>query len=113
MKKLRLLVSTIAAASALSLVFGGSVVFAGGPEPTGSFVCPVLGGQAGGVHGNSAPEPIVTIPSGSASVLGPDVHVPIGATNLDGSGNPGSHASPGEDGYSPIWWGLSGPDGAP
>ncbi len=113
MKKLRLLASTIGVAAALSLVFSGSVVFAGGPEPTGSFVCPVLGGQAGGNHGNSTPDPIVTIPSGSASVLGPDVHVPIGATNLDGSGSPVNHASPGDDGYSPIWWKNSGPPGTP
>ena len=112
MRKLSYSAGLVTILTLTSLMYVGSA-FAAGPEPTGSFVCPVLGGQAGGDHGNSAPQPIVTIPSGSASVLGPDVNVPIGATNDDGAGNPASHVSPGDPNYSPIWWDRSGPPGTP
>lgn len=71
------------------------------PVTTDGFVCPVLGGQAG-QHGNS--EVIVQPPAGFYSVIGPDVTVPIQATNLDGEGSPvGPFASPGDSNYSPIW----------
>ena len=113
MRKVRFSVSLIVVLTLASVMFAPSA-FAAPPETTSGFVCPVLGGQAGGDHGNSAPDPIVTIPSGSSSVLGPDlVAVPIHATNDDGDGNPGSHASPGDADYSPIWAGLSGPPGTP
>ena len=81
-----------------------TAAFAAEPEPTDGFVCPVLGGQAGEAHGNSSPDPIVTIPSGAASVIGPDVNVPVHATNSNGAGSPaGPHASPGDANYTAIW----------
>ncbi len=81
-----------------------TAAFAAEPEPTAGFVCPVLGGQAGGDHGNSNPDPIVNIPSGAASVIGPNVTVPVHATNDEGEGSPaGPHTSPGDEDYTAIW----------
>jgi hypothetical protein len=112
MRKIRTLVVALSLFGLVS-VMAVPAAFAGGADLTDSFVCPVLGGQAGGDHGNSAPSPILTIPSGSSSVLGPDVSVPLHATNDDGAGNPADHVSPGDANYSPIWSNLSGPPGAP
>ena len=85
--------------------FAVTAAFAGPPpEKVDGFVCPVLGGQAGGDHGNSAPSKFVTLPGGDITIIGPDVSVPIHATNDDGAGSPGGdHASPGDPGYTPIW----------
>ena len=74
------------------------------PETTAGFVCPVLGGQAGGENGNSALEPFVTISGGDTTIIGPNVNVPTHATNDNGAGTPGGgHASPGDADYTPIW----------
>ena len=81
-----------------------TAAFAAEPVPTEGFVCPVLGGQAGDGQGNSDPDPIVNIPSGADSVIGPDVTVPKHATNDEGESTPaGPHASPGETSYTAIW----------
>jgi hypothetical protein len=94
-------------------MFGGAtgVAAAGGPIGQGnpdatSFVCPVLGGQAG-EHGKA--DVIATIGDGDSSIIGPNVRVPMHATNRNGDGSPadGDHASPGDDDYSPIWYGLT------
>jgi len=78
----------------------------GTPEKTDGFVCPVLGGQAGGDHGNSSPKPIVGISNDDSTVIGPDVSVPEHATNDNGAGSPGGdHASPGDSDYTAIWGG--------
>jgi hypothetical protein len=71
-------------------------------EKVDAFICPVLGGQAG-EHGNS--QAFATPPGGFYTVLGPNVSVPVHATNKDGAGNPadGQHASPGDPSYSAIW----------
>jgi hypothetical protein len=90
-------------AAATGVAAAGGPVGRGNPDAT-SFVCPVLGGQAG-AHGQA--EVIATIPSGASSIIGPNVLVPMHSTNLDGVGNPGDHASPGDAGYSPIWYGLT------
>lgn len=69
-----------------------------------TFVCPVLGGKAG-QHGNSEKQPFVTTGGGFNTVIGPEVIVPVHATNLDGAGSPdGPFASPGDKNYSPIWY---------
>ncbi len=82
-----------------------TAAFAEEPETTGGFVCPVLGGQAGDDHGNSSPG-FATIGDGDASVIGPDVTVPVHATNDNGAGKPGGdHASPGDANYTAIWGG--------
>jgi hypothetical protein len=76
-------------------------VLAEAPEKTDGFVCPVLGGNAGE---NGKSEKFVEIGGGDYTVIGPDVNVPVHATNDNGNGTPGGdHASPGEEDYSPIW----------
>ena len=74
------------------------------PEKVDGFVCPVLGGQAGDGQGNSNPEVFIEIYDGDTSIVGPDVSVPVFATNDDGDGSPaGEHTSPGDAGYTAIW----------
>lgn len=74
------------------------------PEKTDGFVCPVLGGKAGEEHGNSNPTKITPIGGGDYTVGGPDVKVPIQATNDEGNGTPkGEHAAPGDTTYTAIW----------
>ena len=81
-----------------------SAVFADALQENEGFVCPVLGGQAGDPHGNSAPVKIVPIAGGDYTIGGPDVNVPEHATNDEGEGSPGGdHASPGDPGYTAIW----------
>ncbi|MDH5378649.1 MAG: hypothetical protein OEX00_10025 [Gammaproteobacteria bacterium] len=64
----------------------------------GAFVCPVISTDAvlnakNGIEIN-----------GAYSILGPDVSVPVHATNGDGTGSPGStFASPGDTNYTAIW----------
>jgi hypothetical protein len=81
-----------------------TAAFAAEPVPTEGFVCPVLGGQAGGDQGNSSPAPFIPISGGDTSILGPTVNVPTHATNDNGAGSPdGDHASPGDADYTAIW----------
>lgn len=70
-------------------------------ERVDGFICPVFNqdSQAGAQNPNAEP-----IGGGDYTILGPDVMVPINATNQDGDGSPGgSHASPGKSTYTPIW----------
>ncbi len=103
MKRLTLLLLAAAVLLALSAVTAAAEP----PQKTDSgFVCPVLGGQAGDQHGNSAPQPIQPIAQGDYTVAGPDVSVPVHATNGDGAGSPGgAHSSPGDRDYTAIWSG--------
>lgn len=64
-----------------------------------AFVCPVITTNA-----------VLNSPKGMAigeghyTIIGPDVSVPIGATNDDGAAVPGGpHLQPGETGYTAIW----------
>ena len=71
------------------------------PEVSG-FVCPILGGEAG-VHVNGD-SPIVQLPGGDYTIIGPDVYAPLHATNDNGAGTPGGdHTSPGDPDYTAIW----------
>lgn len=78
------------------------VAAGGAPSPTG-FICPVISTDAV-LHSPKAASP----EDGLYTILGPDVAVPMGATNtLDNgtSGNPhGDYASPGDTGYTAIWY---------
>jgi len=65
----------------------------------GGFVCPVITTDAVLNSANG-----ITIGGGHYSVAGPDVTVPIHATNMDGDGTPfGPHAAPGDTDYTAIW----------
>lgn len=68
-------------------------------EKTDGFVCPVIKTDA-----------VLNSPRGGAiadgdyTIGGPDVSVPVHATNDDGAGSPGgAHASPGDTTYTAIW----------
>lgn len=68
-------------------------------EKTDGFVCPVIKTSA-----------VLNSPRGAAiggghySIIGPNVSVPLHATNNDGAGTPGGpHAMPGDPNYSAIW----------
>ena len=102
-RRMRLLVPALLLALLMPLVIS-QAAFASPPDTVDGFVCPVVGGQAGGDHGNSSPEPIVPIRGDSSSVIGPEVTVPTHATNDNGAGRPdGAHAVPGDDDYTAIW----------
>lgn len=69
-------------------------------EKTDGFICPVLISDAVGAHNPQA----VPIGGGHYSIIGPDVNVPIHATNADGAGVPGGpHSMPGDTDYAAIW----------
>jgi hypothetical protein len=101
MSKLVRIILVVGALSAMT----ATTAFAEAPvDKTDGFVCPVLGGQAGMEHGQSNPAPLVPIYGGDYTVGGPDVSVPVFATNGDGSGSPGGpHSGPGDTDYTAIW----------
>ena len=95
--KLSIVITTVATL----ILFGISATAFAKPVTADGFVCPVLGGKAG-VNGKATV--IVTPPGGFNTVIGPNVTVPVYATNMNGGGSPGGpFASPGEENYSPIW----------
>lgn len=74
-------------------------VAAGGVETVDGFVCPAISGA--GVQKN---DKFFDIGNGYYSFHGPDVAVPVHATNMDGEGRPGgTFAAPGDSNYSAIW----------
>jgi len=93
-----MLLLAVLAAGALTLV----PAFAqAAPDTTDGFVCPVIMTDAV-LHSPRG----AAIGEGHYSIIGPEVSVPIHATNADGAGTPpGPHAAPGESGYTAIWAG--------
>lgn len=74
-------------------------VTAGGVERVDGFVCPVITTDAVLNSPKGAP-----IADGHYTIGGPDVMVPIHATNGDGAGSPGgAHSKPGDTDYTAIW----------
>lgn len=74
-------------------------VAAGGVESVDGFVCPVITTAAVLNSPNGA-----AIGEGHFTILGPDVSVPLHATNGDGAGTPGGpHSQPGDTNYTAIW----------
>jgi hypothetical protein len=78
-------------------------VFAARPETTDGFVCPVFNDNSqAGAHNPNA----VQIAGGDFTIIGPNVTVPVHATNGNGAGSPGGpHSSPGDSDYTAIWSG--------
>lgn len=75
-------------------------VAAGGVEKGPGFVCPVIKTDA---VLNSPKGGELGIP-GYYTIGGPDVSVPVHATNDEGSGSPGGpFAAPGDPSYTAIW----------
>ena len=63
------------------------------------FVCPII--PTGKVI---ASPNAIQLDGGDYTILGPDVVVPTHATNNDGAGLPGgTHSTPGDANYTPIW----------
>ena len=74
-------------------------VAAAGVETVSGFVCPVITTANVLNSPNSA-----AIGEGHFTILGPDVSVPLFATNDGGAGAPGGpHAQPGDTSYTAIW----------
>jgi hypothetical protein len=86
-------------AAGMLFVATAGAALAAPPETTDTaFVCPVLGGQAG-LNGEA--KGISPLPTGAYTVGGPDVVVPLHATNNEGAGSPaGPQAAPGDAGYT-------------
>ena len=77
------------------------VVAGGAPSPNG-FVCPVITTDA---VLNSPRGADIGEEGGFYSIIGPDVRVPMHATNGDGAGSPpGPHSAPGDRDYTAIWY---------
>lgn len=69
-------------------------------EKTDGFVCPVIKTD-NVLH---SPKSGTLGGDGGYTIGGPDVSVPLHATNMDGAGSPGgAHAFPGDEGYTAIW----------
>ncbi|HSS66620.1 MAG TPA: hypothetical protein VLS27_19475 [Gammaproteobacteria bacterium] len=74
-------------------------VAAGGVERVDGFVCPVITTAAVLNSPNGMP-----IGEGHYTIIGPDVMIPVHATNGDGQGSPpGPHSQPGDTDYTAIW----------
>lgn len=74
-------------------------VAAGGVTTVDGFVCPVI------TTNNVLNSPKAqAIGEGHYTISGPDVSVPLHATNGDGAGTPpGPHSEPGDTDYTAIW----------
>jgi len=70
-------------------------------EKTNGFVCPVIESEAVGLHN---PQAVPLGETGDYTIPGPDVSVPVHATNGNGAGVPGGpHSGPGDTDYTAIW----------
>ncbi|MDP3741577.1 MAG: hypothetical protein Q8R08_04635 [bacterium] len=89
--------------AAFAFLFAANSALADPVEKTDGFVCPVFNSNS--AVGESNPN-AVQIGDGDYSIIGPNVSVPLHATNGDGAGSPGgSHSVPGDTDYSAIWAG--------
>ena len=74
-------------------------VAAAGVTTVDGFVCPVITTDAVLNSPNGA-----AIGEGHYSIIGPDVSIPLHATNDAGAGTPGGpHSQPGDTSYTAIW----------
>jgi hypothetical protein len=90
-------------AAILALLATPSFSLAAQPEYTDGFVCPVFNSaSAVGAHNPNA----VEIAGGDYTIVGPNVRIPVLATNGNGAGSPGgAHSAPGDSDYTAIWSG--------
>jgi hypothetical protein len=90
--------------ASLLAALAATAAFAGGPpEKTEGFVCPVFNSDSA----VGAKNPVaVEIGGGDYTIAGPDVSVPLHATNGAGAGSPmGGHSAPGDTDYTAVWAG--------
>lgn len=96
-------VKAIITALAFAFAFSPALTLAAPVEKTDGFVCPVFNSNSAvGEHNPNA----VQIGGGDYTIPGPNVSVPIHATNGDGAGTPGGeHSAPGDSDYTAVWAG--------
>jgi hypothetical protein len=94
---------TLFAIFVAALIVGSGSALAAPVEKTDGFVCPVFNeNSAAGMKNPNA----VPIGEGHYTIIGPDVSVPLHATNGDGAGTPpGPHSEPGDTDYTAVWAG--------
>ena len=94
---------TLVAVASLFALLSPGLALADHDGKTDGFVCPVFNDKSAvGAKNPNA----VQIGGGDYSIIGPNVSVPTGATNGDGTGTPGgAHSSPGDRDYTAIWAG--------
>jgi len=94
---------SIAAVAAFAFALSASFALAAPVEKTNGFVCPVFNPKSAvGEHNPNA----VPIFGGDYTIPGPNVSVPLNATNGNGAGSPvGPHSAPGDTDYTAIWSG--------
>lgn len=102
-QKLPIILGTTVALVIMAFLFAPAVSSAAPQEKTNGFVCPVFNdNSAVGEHNPNA----VEIDGGDYTIIGPNVSVPVHATNADGAGTPvGDHSAPGDSDYTAIWSG--------
>jgi len=95
-------IAVVGALGALSLLLVLPLSVAAAPiEKTDGFVCPVFNSDS--AVGENNPN-AVQIGGGDYTVVGPNVSVPVHATNDNGAGSPGGdHVAPGDTDYTAIW----------
>jgi hypothetical protein len=100
-KNMNKILSVAAGAAVFALAFVANTASADQSTTTAGFVCPVITTSAVLNSPNG-----MAIGEGHYTIIGPNVTVPIGATNGNGTGTPpGPHAAPGDANYSAIWAG--------
>lgn len=97
--KIAIAAATVSSVVAVPLVNVGSAA-AAPVEKTDGFVCPVISTDAV----LNSPKGAALGDTGDYTIGGPNVSVPIHATNADGAGLPGGpHSGPGDTDYTAIW----------
>jgi hypothetical protein len=85
--------------TSLSLLLVPALFASAAVDKVDGFVCPVIQTDAV-LNSTKGGE----ISGGDYTIGGPNVSVPIHATNADGAGTPsGSHSQPGDTDYSAVW----------
>ena len=91
--------TTMTAGLSFVAVLLPTIAFALPPEMTDGFVCPVILTQ-NVTHSPKSGE----LSNGHYTIGGPDITVPVHATNGEGTGQPqGDHSQPGDSDYTAIW----------
>jgi hypothetical protein len=68
-------------------------------ERVAAFVCPVIFTE-NVTHSPKSGE----LSEGHYTIGGPDIYIPVDATNADGDGEPqGDHSAPGDTDYTAVW----------
>ena len=90
---------TLLSLTVLGIAALPAIGFAAPVEKTDGFVCPVIKTDAV----LNSPKGM-SIGEGHYTIIGPNVSVPVHATNGNGAGTPpGPHSEPGDTDYTAVW----------